>query len=380
MRLIRTLLVCGIVAAFIPGSPSLAEDYTASSPESAPVVGRCHVEMKQKERAAKCNATNVGGLCSGTDYKDIYFQQAFSAPPIVLVTPAHVSDESGCVGSATDKFRCFPSAITKTGFRLYCSGSPQGPSCPGYESWSTYASANWIAIDSDPVCGAVSQHDIKPTTCEGTFTGGLCKGWYTTHITFASAGKTFQFPPHVLTAAEKTSDQGGCVQNFSDIIRCYPRDIDVNGFDLVCSGSPSGYDCGAYSSWASYASGGWLARADERETGCHVESAHDIVTDECPGTLGTSGVCSVQFRKDIVFSKPFHATPLVLVSPEHVSAGPTCAGGATDTVSCFAQNVTTTGATLICAGSPVGPECGNNIYEAWYTKARVGYIAMEPGC
>lgn len=366
------LLTCACAA--------FADTYTPSSVESTPVIGKCHVEMKQNVRASHCSATFVGGLCSGPDYVDVTFNTPFTAPPQVIVTPYHVSSQGGCVGNATDLVVCYPSAITATGFRLFCSGSPQGGSCEAYDGWRTYAAGSYMAIDNDPSCGVVSQHRIKPTTCEGQFQGGLCHGPYTKHINFADTGKTFTHTPHVLVSPEWTSDQGGCVEYATDAISCFPKNITATGFDLSCNGSPALSTCGAYSGWSSYADGGWLARADEAETGCHVESGHGIVTSDCTGTLAASGVCSSAFRKDITFDKPFTTVPNVIVTPEHVSEGPNCAGGATDTLVCYAEHVTTTGFQVRCAGSPVLGECGASPEEAWYTHARIGYLAMEPHC
>lgn len=93
-----------------------------------------------------CSGTFVGGLCNGGYYVNIAFPTPFASPPHVLVTPELVSNQTGCVGQATDQTSAYPTNITTTGFRLWANGSPENGTCGAYEGWSTYAKAGWLAI------------------------------------------------------------------------------------------------------------------------------------------------------------------------------------------------------------------------------------------
>src|SRR3989344_1144821 len=97
-----------------------------------------------------CSGAFSGGLCNGKYTQRVNFQQEFLTPPIVLMTAKRISDQGGCVGSATDAWTVFASNVDTKGFTATAMGSPVEASCGQWSGWSTYASANWIALDSDP--------------------------------------------------------------------------------------------------------------------------------------------------------------------------------------------------------------------------------------
>lgn len=252
---------------------------------------------------------------------------------------------------------------------MICEGSPYpyiGYSCgPIYEGHSTYASGTWMALEDTPTstsCRTMSNHLITPTYCTGTNVGGLCSGRYTQDITFPTPYTTI---PHVLVAPEITSNQGGCVGATTDQVYCMPGNISTTGFTLTCTGSPISvpYDaCGTpYSNWSSLAAGGYIAK--ESTSTCQIESGHNIQT------LGSAG-----FIKNVTFTKTYDVPPNVIVSPELVTAAGY--GFATDSLACYATNVTTTGFTAVCWGSPI------NSYPdgAGQTVAQFGYMVIDSSC
>ena len=322
-----------------------------------------------------CSGTAVGVFCDGEFYTDVSFSRPFSAPPTVFVTPNHmtnsyIGDGGECVGSSMDALLCHAESVTKNGFRLYCSGSPQGDYCGAYGSWWAKASANWIALDNDD--SVQSGHGIMPTGCAGSNVGSLCSTLWHTDISFPAP---FLSPPNVLVSPEHVSAQGGCVGGTTDAVACYPSNITSSGFRLSCGGSPAWGACGDYSGgYASLAKAGWLAKASTSDTG--VQSGHGIETTLCDGSLYPSGVCYGNYYRDVTFPHPFDNAPRVIVSPEHVSTGPACVGGGTDALLCEARNVTTTGFRAVCWGSPQYGECGYPD-ESGTTKATFGYLAIS---
>ena len=97
---------------------------------------------------------------------------------------------------------------------------------------------------------------------------------------------------------------------------------------------------------------------------CQVESGHGVQT------LGSGG-----FTKYVPFTKTYIIPPNVIVSPEVITAAGY--GFATDAESCYATNVTTTGFTAVCWGSPV-----NEYYAdgSGLTVAKFGYIVIDSAC
>ncbi len=368
------------LARWAAGCAIAASTCDARAEVSSAPPARCRVESHQGEVAERCDGVAVLGLCWGKFYADVHFQAPFPSPPHVVVTPHEISRPGGCARSGTDKLHCYPDRITGAGFRMYCFGSPPWGSCGDYHLWATVASGNWLAAESDPACGTASQHAVVPRACEGAFFEELCNGSFTTRVNFADSGAQFTVKPNVVTAPERFSDQIECVADTSDSLNCYPRDLSPAGFDLVCSGSPARHACLPYSGWATHVQAGWLAMADEHDTGCHAESQHDLVADRCDGVFSPVGTCSEPFRKDIVFGRPFATPPEIIVTPEHVSDGPLCAAGGTDYLLCFAERVTAGGATVVCSGSPVHGECGGKPGKRMYSTAKFGYLAVAPSC
>ena len=334
--------------------------------------GAIHIE-NGVAHANVCSGTAVGVFCSGEFYTDVSFGGLFSALPTVFVTPNHMTDSFvgdgwGCVGSSMDALLCHAESVTKNGFRLYCSGSPQGGYCDAYGGWWAKASANWVALDNDD--SVQSGHDIMPTGCSGNNVGSLCSTVWHTDVAFQTP---FQTVPHVLASPEHVSAQGGCVGGSTDAVICYPSNITKSGFRLSCGGSPAWNACGDYAGYISLAKAGWLAK--ESTPGMEVQSGHGIETTLCDGSLYASGVCYGSYYRDVTFQRPFTTAPHVIVSPEHVSTGPACVGGGTDALLCEARNVTTTSFRAVCWGSPQYEECGYPD-ESGTTRATFGYMAI----
>ncbi len=335
----------------------------------------CRVESKQAVLINSCSSPVAGGLCAGSFYKDIIFDQPYAIAPHVIVTPNHIS-ESACAGGATDKIVCYPGNITTTGFRLYCSGSPVSDGCgAGTSGYSTPATANWMAVDADLSCGALSGHGITPTECANN-QGGLCAmGSFSKQITFSTS---FSSTPNVIVAPENVSNQGGCVGGATDQVLCFPSGITNSGFTLSCSGSPFA-SCGTSEGFKSLATAGWLAMENTNQ--CKVQSQHALQTAECPGGISNQ-TCASGFRKTVTFPQPFNTIPKVVVSPELItdSSGiSACAQGASDAYKCEAINVTATGFTAVCWGSPQGAECGV-VQEGYTTSAKFSYMAVDSNC
>lgn len=92
-----------------------------------------------------CDVGFIGGLCQSGYHVNVTFPTPFSTPPQVMVTPNLISAQGGCVGGATDQVRAIAANITTTGFKMYCSGSPED-SCGVYEGYQTIGRCNWMAI------------------------------------------------------------------------------------------------------------------------------------------------------------------------------------------------------------------------------------------
>ena len=335
----------------------------------------CRVENKQAVLVNDCTNPIAGGLCAESFYKDITFDQPYAIAPHVIVTPNHIS-ESSCAGSTTDKVVCYPSNITATGFRLYCSGSPTNDDCgAGTNGYSTPATANWMATDASLSCGALSEHGITPTECTNNEDGLCAMGSFTKQITFPIP---YLSTPNVIVTAENVSNQGACVGGVTDQILCFPSSIRTTGFTLNCSGSPLA-SCKTSEGFKSLATAGWLAMESTNQ--CKVQSQHALETAECPGEI-LNETCALGFRKAVVFPEPFSAAPKVIVSPELISDSSgvsKCAQGASDAYKCEAIDVTATGFTAICWGSPKADECGAAQEEST-TSAKFSYMAVDSGC
>ena len=336
----------------------------------------CRTESAQAVLANNCSNPVAGGLCGSSFYKDITFSQPYAVAPNVLVTINHISVGPSCAGGATDKAVCYPADITTTGFRLYCSGSPVSDGCgPGTNGYRTMGSANWVATDADASCGSLSGHGIVPTSCANN-QGGLCAmGSFSKEITFSTP---FSSTPSVLVAAENVSNQSGCVGGATDQVLCFPSAISTAGFTLNCSGSPFA-SCGTSEGFKSLATAGWLAVKNTNQ--CKTQSQHALQTAECPSGI-VSGVCASVFRKTVTFPEPFTTIPKVTITPELItdsSGVSACAQGATDAYFCEARDITKTGFTALCSGSPQGNECGSS-YEGYSTSAKFGYVAVDSNC
>lgn len=94
----------------------------------------------------------------------------------------------------------------------------------------------------------------------------------------------------------------------------------------------------------------------ESTDACQIESGHMIQVD-------------IGYTKDIVFTKTYTSPPNVIISPEHISVD---AGGATDSVACYADTITTTGFRAHCWGSPVN--------SGGQSLAKFGYIVVDAAC
>lgn len=337
-----------------------------------PSLTTCAVRTAQHVRVDQCSDPYSSELCNVPYYKDVTFGKPFINVPKVLVTPNHVAALGGCARGAMDALVCRPENVTKTGFRIVCGGSPIGANCPNEGKWVP-ADANWIATEGGTSCTAQEGHQIQPQTCGGENVGGLCIEEFTKRITFS---KPYATVPHVVTAPEHVSSQSGCVGGATDQLLCLPKNIDKTGFTLSCSGSPAG-SCGAQEGWKTLADGGWIAM--EGSLSCNVQSKHWLETTECP-VAQSSNTCSQGMRKAVTFDTPFSAVPQVIISPELVTSGHSaCAAGATDAVFCEAQNITKTGFTAVCWGSPKGTGCGPTTEDAM-TSVRFGYLASDASC
>lgn len=338
-----------------------------------PSSSTCAVRTAQAVRVDQCSDPYSSELCNVPYYKDVTFGKPFINVPKVLVTPNHVAALGGCAREAMDALVCRPENVTKTGFRIVCGGSPIGANCPHEGLWVP-ADANWIATEGGASCTAQDGHQIQPQTCGGENAGGLCSSPFWKRITFSTP---YASAPHVIVAPEHISPQGGCVGGATDQVLCLPQTIDATGFTLSCSGSPVGTSCGAESGYKNLANGGWLAM--EGSATCNIQSKHGLETTECP-VAQSSNTCSQGMRKQVTFDRTFSAVPQVIISPELVTSGHTsCAAGSTDTVFCEAQNITTTGFTAVCWGSPNGAQCGAANEDA-STSVLFGYLATDASC
>ncbi len=88
-----------------------------------------------------------------------------------------------------------------------------------------------------------------------------------------------------------------------------------------------------------------------------------------------NGVCSGRFFADIIFPETFNEIPHIIVSPDNVSLGGGCAGGATDKVGARAINIGKNGFRLLCFGSPDSANCGST-KEGWSTVATCSWLAI----
>lgn len=104
------------------------------------------IESKHGVVTDRCDGVLKGGLCKGSWFAVIRFNQPFERPPHVLVSIEEASYQSGCVRGATDKVAAYPDNITRRGFRLYAYGSPVSSNCGASSSWASMARAGWIAI------------------------------------------------------------------------------------------------------------------------------------------------------------------------------------------------------------------------------------------
>ena len=362
----------GVVDSQDPGCVN-SQDNDESNAAPTP---QCRNEVQQGVLVNNCNSPAGNGLCTNAFYKDITFSQTYSAPPNVLVTINHITESPSCAGGATDKALCYPSNITTTGFRLNCGGSPVNDACgTGTNGYFTMATANWTAVESGAACKAQSGHGIVPQNCSDN-QGGLCaSGTFSTPITFSTP---YASAPNVLVAAENVSNQAGCVGGATDQIECFPSGITTTGFTLNCSGSPY-QSCGTSEGFKSLATAGWLAT--ETTNQCRIQSQHLLMTNECPSGV-INQTCAGGFRKTVTFPQAFGAAPKVIVSTELTtdsSGVSACAQGASDAYKCEAQNITATGFTAVCWGSPEGAECGA-AQEGYTTSAKFGYMAIDGSC
>jgi hypothetical protein len=120
--------------------------------------------------------------------------------------------------------------------------------------------------------------------------------------------------------------------------------------------------------------GNWSCKAVSQ-----VFSANNVhlgAQSECQGTY-QGGLCSAALKKNIVFPTAFSAPPHVIVTPENVSNQGGCVGGATDKVLAYPENITTTGFTVVGAGSPAGGGCSG--YDGWTSNISIGWIAIGTG-
>jgi|GEM_PF-4952499 len=95
------------------------------------------------QQANKCAGNYVGGYCESQYYTDVTFPKPFPVVPKVIVSPALISDQGGAIGYATDQTYTRATDITTTGFRMWCSGSPE---TDPYEGWSTVGLCSWLAV------------------------------------------------------------------------------------------------------------------------------------------------------------------------------------------------------------------------------------------
>jgi hypothetical protein len=100
--------------------------------------------------------------------------------------------------------------------------------------------------------------EALPTTCSGTYSGGLCSGLFYVDISFDTP---FESIPTVGTAYARLVEPSGCLQSATDAEKVYATNVTTHGFRLWSGGSPSGpAGCGvAYDSWWYGAYALWIA-------------------------------------------------------------------------------------------------------------------------
>ena len=344
-----------------------------------PGGGACKMNQGQNILADTCAGTTQNGLCQTAWYKDITFPpDRFTLPPHVIVTPRRIpSGITGCAQGSTDHVVCKPESISKTGFRLVCSGSPIKGACAGQDDWFSPAAADWTAIDKSSACGAQSGHNFKPT-CTPTAANGFCNSGfgYKSTLTFPTA---FTDIPKMIATPEVLSDQEGCVGGTTDTLLCRAEASTKTGADMLCSGSPNdrSASCGADNGKFSQGVAGWLAMPSRQN--CRVEQGSATAV-KCNSPL-SGGTCPTPFEVTVPFSPAFSAPPIMLVTPSQVSVAPVCQGNATgtDTVVCELVSVTKSEFTARCSGSFLTDACGAGTNRN-YTSGKFSYLAIDAGC
>jgi hypothetical protein len=113
-----------------------------------------------------------------------------------------------------------------------------------------------------------------------------------------------------------------------------------------------------------------------------VFSDFDVFPDQCNGTIvGTAGnqLCSGLWYKNITFSGTFGTTPHVIVMVQNISevTNSSCANGDSDMVVAYPGNITPTGFQVWAGGSPLKDSACGSAYETYYTRSRVGWLAVS---
>ena len=126
---------------------------TARAVQVAVASGTATVQGEQKVIANQCDKFVTGTspaniLCENKPfYKDITFSPSFTSVPKVIVSAAYISSDPGdCIAGATDQVIAYADNIAKTGFRMYCSGSPAGSNCGANSGMSSAGACSWMAV------------------------------------------------------------------------------------------------------------------------------------------------------------------------------------------------------------------------------------------
>ncbi len=113
------------------------------------------------------------------------------------------------------------------------------------------------ALIGDPA-KKIQAGEALPSTCSGSYSGGLCSGLFFTDITFATP---FDSVPTVATAYARLFEPSGCLQSATDAEKVFATNVTTHGFRLWSGGSPfTGNSCGmTYDSWWFRAYSMWIA-------------------------------------------------------------------------------------------------------------------------
>ena len=226
---------------------------------------------------------------------------------------------------------------------------------------------------SDGACLMSQGQNVIPDTCTGTAQNGLCQtAWYKD---IAFPADRFTVAPHVIVTARRVpSGTAGCSQGSTDHVVCKPEGISKAGFRLVCSGSPVKGACPGQDDWFSPAAADWTAI--DKSSACGAQSGHNFKPSCTP--TAANGFCNSGFgyKSTLTFPTAFADVPKIIATPEILSDQAGCVGGTTDTLLCRAEAPTTTGADVLCSGSPNDRTASCGADNGKFSQGVAGWLAM----